>query len=104
MDPMTIGLLATAAVGAAKAIFGKKPGEAPAPSGNSYADLQAMQAANKPNPLAAAGTQIGQQTAQPFQPLPVAQQAPIAPAPVVIGTQPVQDPLERLRQLQGPGF
>jgi hypothetical protein len=96
MEPVTIALLASAAVGAAKSLFGKKPESAPAPAGNSYADLQAME---KPNPLAAAGAQIGQQTAAPFQPLPVTPQA--APSPVALGAQP-QDPLERLRQLQNP--
>lgn len=107
MEPVTIGILAAAAISAAAKIYAdSKKKSAPAPAGDTYSDLKNMYDSQKASPLGDASGQVASQV----QPAPVQSQAP-TPAPVQpvaaapAGAAPTnEDPLERLRQMQNPGF
>ena len=109
MEPVTIGILAAAAISAAAKIYAdsKKKDAAPAPAGDTYSDLKNMYDSQEASPLAAASGQVAGQV----QPAPVATPAPVqpmtaaAPTTAPVGVGPTnEDPLERLRQMQKPGF
>ncbi len=105
MEPVTIGILAAAAISAAAKIYAdsKKKNAAPAPAGDTYSDLKNMYDNQEPSPLVGASNQVSGQV-QPAAPTPMQPIQPIQPAPITPAQPQEEDPLERLRQMQGPGF